>query len=323
MNNRHFVIGIDGGGTKTVAALATSRGKIIKRVSGGSSNPNKVGFDAATFCLGELLWSLIRGIPREKIGSIYLAVAAALERDFQRREQIKRALLLKFPKLKSFARKIKIEGDQKAAFRSGTDEKDGVVLIAGTGSIAMGWRGGKEVIAGGWDYIMGDQGSAFWVGQELLRAVCRELDERGPKTQFLSKLLLSHWKIKKESDLYRMVYRENMVEMVASLAVLADRAAQKGDRTARSILARAGRELAVAAATVIKKLRFQKEQFPLVLIGGMFQSPFISEAVRREIKKIAPYGKIIRPVRGPVTGAIKLALEGVKNGNHKNYKAKL
>lgn len=310
--HKSFVIGVDGGGTKTVVALADTKGRIIRKIRSVSSNPNKVGLDGAISCLGALLGSLVKGISQKKVKCVYLALAGSLERDFKKRQQIKNALLSRFPKLKPLASVLIIDGDQKAAFRSGTDEKDGVVLIAGTGSIAMGWRATREAIAGGWDYVMGDQGSAFWVGSEVLKATCRELDGRGSKTRFLTSMVLSRWKIKKDSDLLRRVYGENLVETVASLAAVADKAAGRGDRVARDILRRAGEELALMVLTVVKKLRFQKQKFPLVLIGGMFNSRIVMSEVQRNVKAFAPRVKYIRPKREPVAGAVELAAENIK-----------
>lgn len=309
MNNQHFLIAIDGGGTKTVATLADLNGRIRKKAVIGPSNPNKVAMELAITRLGEAIKRVTQGVPKNKIGFVYIALAGSLERDLQRREQIKKVLLQNFPEFSVWRKRIKIDGDQKAAFRAGTDEKNGIVLIAGTGSIAMGWRGNKEAIAGGWDYILGDQGSAFWVGQKALRNICKELDGREPKIKFLTKLILKNWKIKTQSDLIKRIYQENLVETVASLAVVCDEAAKRGDRTAIRFLEDAGKQLGIAANTVIKKLGLRKKAFPCVLIGGMFKSEIVSRATKREIAGFSPKAHFIFPEQSPAIGAVKLALE--------------
>lgn len=321
MHEDYFVVGVDGGGTKTVAALATLGGEIVRKISGASSNVMKVGFEVAVFRLGKMLSALLRGIPRKKIKVVYLALAGFLERDYQKRGKIRNALWARFPKLGLPVRKVIIEGDQVAAFRSGSEEKNGVVLIAGTGSIAMGWNGKREAIAGGWDYIAGDQGSAFWVGQQVLRAICEELDGRRRKMRFLTQAVLSYWNMKKSlknsssvaRKIAQRVYGPHTVETVASLAVVADKAAQKGDTIARAILREAGNQLSHAAETVIKELRFEKKRFPLVLVGGMFNSQIVLQTVKKNLTKVAPGVCYLRPRREPVEGAVSVALDFATN----------
>jgi N-acetylglucosamine kinase-like BadF-type ATPase len=131
---KEFVIGIDGGGTKTVAALANWQGKILKEIEIGSTNPNKIGFEKAVFNLKELISKISKN---KKIKVAYLGLAGGLERDREKRKKIRKEIQ------KFFDFPIFVDGDQKIAFRAGTDEKDGIVVIAGTGTIAMGWKGKK------------------------------------------------------------------------------------------------------------------------------------------------------------------------------------
>ena len=76
----------------------------------------------------------------------------------------------------------------------------------------------------------------------------------------------------------------------------------------------AGKELALSANTIIRKLNFQKVKFPLVLIGGTFKSEIVLDTVKRRIKRIAPKVNFIRPKAEPVVGAVKLALGAIKDG---------
>jgi len=253
-----------------------------------------------------------RNILKKRIGFIYIGLAGSLERDFKKRQKIKGLLLKSFPEFSFWKSKILIDGDQKTAFRSGTDEKDGVVLIAGTGSIAMGWKDNKEAIAGGWDYILGDQGSAFWLGKLALQKVCKDLDGRNKKIGTLTQEILRHLGIRLERDLIKKVYQKDLVETVASLAPLVDKAAQKGDRFSKYLLIRAGHELALSANTVIRKLGFGKKEFPLVVVGGMFKSKIVFNTTRKEILKKNPKVKLIFPREEPIVGALKLAKEHLR-----------
>lgn len=303
--NQKYVIGVDGGGTKTVAALADLKGKVLKITKTGSTNLNKIGLEKAIFNLKKLLSELLENFPQEKIVLAFLGLAGGLERDKGKRIQIKKALA------KNFSFPIVVEGDQKVAFRTGSDEKNGVLIIGGTGSITMGWRDRKEAISGGWDWLLGDQGSAFWVGKRALEEAIKIFDRRSKRKSKLPDLIFKKWQIKKEKDLYQKFYDSNFVEKVASVSKLVDKAAKEKDELAQKILKEGGKELAQMAIAVIKKLRF-KGEFPIVLVGGMFKSKIVLNAVKKEIKKFAPGVNFILPKKEPVIGAVKLAIEQIK-----------
>ncbi len=300
--NEFFVIGVDGGGTKTVGVLATNKGKIQRKIEISSTNPNKIGFKRSIFNLKRLLKKLSKG-KSKKIKLAYLGLAGGLERDEGKRRKIEKELQKFFPF------KIVVEGDQIIAFRAATNEKNGIVVIAGTGAIAMGWKGGKKAICGGWDWLIGDQGSAFWVGKRVLEEVAKSMDKRVKKLA-IEKYLFEKFKIKKESDLYKF-YDPNFVEKVASIAKIVDRLAKKGDSFSKKILTKAAKELTKMTLQVIRTLKLKNQQFPLVLVGGMFKSKILSEKITKEIKKIAPKTKIFLSQKPPVFGAIKLALEAL------------
>ena len=311
-NSQKYIIGVDGGGTKTKAALADLSGKILIKAETGSSNPLKVGMKLTVLNIKKAVQKLLKRYKKEKIELIYLALAAGIEKDKKKKITI-RNNLLGSSGLRQLSKKIIIEGDQPAAFRSGTDKKNGVVLISGTGSVAMGWRDKKEAMAGGWDWFLGDDGSGFWFGRRALRAVCREFDGRGRKTK-LTNLIFKRWKIKKKEKLIQKVYHEhegNFVEQISLLSPLIDKAVKRGDKVAKEILIEGGKELALATIQVIKKLNLKKERFPLVLVGSTLNSVIVLNTIKKEVKKIAPKVEFIRPKQEPVAGAIKLAIEQV------------
>ncbi|MBZ9572318.1 hypothetical protein KJA15_03240 [Patescibacteria group bacterium] len=307
--SKNYVIGIDGGGTKTEAALADLTGKILRLAKTGPSSFIKVGVKETVFNITKAIEKLLRKNKRDKIFSTFIGLAA-MEENKEMRGVIMKSLLRQPQISRIFQGKVTIGSDQLSGFRSGTDKKDGVVLISGTGSAAHGWRKEKEAHAGGWGWL-NDEGSAFWVGQKAYQAVLKDLDGRGPKT-LMSHLFLKKFKAKKAGDLKRKIFlRSNLIETVASLALLVDKIVQKKDKTAQSLFIEAGDELFLAAKTVIQDLNFQKKRFPLVLIGGMFKSELILETVTSRIKKFAPEVKFIRPKVEPVIGAIKLAIENL------------
>jgi len=300
--DKQYVIGVDGGGTKTVVALADLEGKILKLAKTGPSNLRNVGIKRAT---ENIVLGIKKVLSRKgKILSIFIGLAAVEEEYKSKKGKIKKEIL---KRLKNFKSKIIIGSDQMIAFKSGTDEKDGIILISGTGCVCHGWKNGKETKTSGWGWL-DDEGSGFWTGQKGSQAVLKELDGRGSKT-LITKLIFKEWKLKNKEDFLKKIYSENFVRDVSLISRIVDKTANKGDRIAKNIMIEAGQELAESAITIIKKLNFQKEKFPLVLIGGMFDSTMVLETVKKEIKKFAPKVKFIQPEGEPVIGAVKLAIE--------------
>ena len=305
------IIAIDGGGTKTIGVLAGKNGRILGREKVGASNPNKVGFDESVNRLRRVILNLRKKALKNKareVRGVYIALAGGLQRNQKLRKRIKNKLF-KGGELNFISRKnLIIEGDELAAFRAGVNSGDGVLLIAGTGSYCCGWHKGKKSQTLGWDWLLGDEGSGFWLGQRALWAVCRDLDKRGPKT-LLTDLIFQKLKIKESDELIKKIYSSNIIEKVADISKLLDKAARKGDREAEKILLAGANELAKAAIRVISETRIKDEKFPFVLAGGVFKSKIVRKEFERKIKKIAPKVIFIEPKVEPIIGALKVAME--------------
>ena len=302
---KHYVIGADGGGSKTIVALANLKGKILKMAKTGSASPRNVGFKEA---IKNISQAIERILPKEgKILVSFLGLPCMEEEFKSKKEKIKKELLKNKKISLIFEGKVIIDSDQLSGFRSGTNKKEGIVLIAGSGSVAHGWSKNKEVKISGWGYLT-EEGSAYWVGQKAILAIFRDLDELDSKT-LITKLAFQKFKIKKREDLIKKIYSENQREIILSFSILSDLAAKKGDKIARKILKEGGEKIAEIVKLAIKKLNFQKKEFPLVLIGGMFKSEILLNTLKKEIKKFAPKAKIIFPKKEPVEGAVKLAIE--------------
>lgn len=305
--NFQYIIGIDGGGTKTMAAIADLSGKILGKSKSGPSNPRNIGIKKAVFHIASAVKQSLEKVKKGKVLAVFIALAAVEEEYQDKKEEILKLLRSQRKISKVFKGKTKIGSDQVAAFRAGTDEKDGIVLIAGTGCVAHGWRGRKEVKASGWGWLA-DRGSAFWVGQRVFQTILRDLDGRGEKT-ILTKLVFQRLKIKKIADFLKKIYLNNPTKIIPQLSIICDQATQEGDKVAKQIMVEAGREVALDAKIVIRELNFQKTKFPLVLVGSMFKTNFFLDTVQKEIKKIAPKIQFILLRKEPVVGAVELARE--------------
>ncbi len=310
MKNKFYVIGVDGGGTKTEAALSDLNGKIFKIAKCGSSSPRNVGIKEAIGNVASAIEYILKNKINIKIASTFIGLPATAEEFSLKKKEIEKELFTKKKMRKIFEGKVKIGSDQEVAFRSGTNKKDGVLIIAGTGCVVHGWKEKKEAHASGWGWLA-DEGSAFWVGQRSFQAVLKELDGRGPQT-LMTRTILQIPKVKNIEKLLIRIHSQNPTNIIPRFSILCDKASRKKDRVAQRILRQAGKELALSAITVIKKLKFQKKEFPLVLVGGMFKSNVVLGTVKREIQRIAPKVEFIQPKTRPVIGAIKLALERLK-----------
>ena len=208
LQNNNYIIGVDGGGTKTVAALANLKGKILAKSKTGPSHFIKAGLEETILNITEVIekvMTLLTSSQKREIVSTFVGLTA-IEENKEMGQKIKK-LLSQQPKISGiFKGKVIVGSDQIVAFRSGTDEKEGVVLISGAGCAAHGWRGKKEAKTSGWGYF-NDEGSGFWIGQEAYRAVYKDLDERGPKT-LITKLVFRKLKLKNIEDLKKKVFNE-------------------------------------------------------------------------------------------------------------------
>lgn len=307
-NNRKYVIGVDGGGTKTTVALADLKGRIIAQVKGGSAHPRNIGVKNA---VKNVVSTIEKILPKNKrVISTFLGLPA-MEEEFKSKKEIIKKEFLKHRKINSIFRGNAIIGsDQLVGFRAGTDRKEGVMLNAGSGCAIHGWRGKKEVKIDGWGYLS-EMGSAFWVGQKGLQAIWKDLDGRRPKT-LITKLAFQKLKVKSWGNLIEKIYSKDLQDIVRYLSILVYEAGKKKDKIAKEILIEAGEELALSAETAIRKLDFQKERFPLVLNGSMFKSKIVLDTVKKEIKKIATKVQFVRLQKEPVSGAVKLAIESLK-----------
>ena len=173
MPKQQFVIGVDGGGTKITAALADLSCQILKISKGGPASPRNLGIRGAIDNVAKTIKEL--SLKERQIASVFVGLPGLEEEFKNKKEEIKKEVLKHKKISKIFKGKIIIGSDQLVAFKSGTDEEDGVILISGTGCVARGWKGAKEAKASGWGWLA-DEGSAFWAGQKVYQEIIKSLD---------------------------------------------------------------------------------------------------------------------------------------------------
>lgn len=205
--------------------------------------------------------------------------------------------------------------DVEAAWAAGLDMRDGIAIIAGTGSIALGVRNGRQVRCGGWDYEIGDEGSGGWIGRELLRAFTRQADgrdERGP----LYEMVRAELGIRDDFEIIAFARRTipHRTE-TAALSLLAARAAEAGDASARGIFRRAAEEEADLVRAIASQLFADCAQnagaVPVTYIGGAFNAgALLLDPLADALPACC---RLVAPAHEPDLGAVLILRAQIEN----------
>lgn len=317
-----YIIGIDGGGTKTVGILTTETGERIAQMEAGPSNYHVVG-EARTKAVLE---TLISGL-FERAG----CAASDSQQEWCAKRQAGAAFPLTYAKIclgmaglgrnadryiiNSICDELGIgenrilTHDAHIALIGGTEKQEGIIVISGTGSIVYGINAhAQEARAGGWGYLLGDEGSGYDIGLKGLQAVARAADGRTYATE-LTNRLLNKLGLNAPTELIPRVHAAKREE-IARLAEEVFRAAEAGDRAAKQLVTTAAQELAHATAVVIKRLAFT-EPFEIVLSGGnLLHEPLFVHVLRSRIERFTSTAAVILPKHEPAYGAVLLARHG-------------
>lgn len=210
--------------------------------------------------------------------------------------------------------------DAEAALWGAFPSGQGIVVIAGTGSVAYGRdASGAEALIGGWGREIDDLGGAWWVGREALRAVVRAHDGRGPASR-LTDLVLQRTGCARPEDLVTWVRNPSRTARdVAELALAVEEAACRGDRVALEIFQKAACALAELAAVCAARLSLTPESQRVALTGGLAaNSPTLRALFETAVNSLAPGLRLLPPTLPPVLGALLYlwAGLGVPASNH-------
>jgi N-acetylglucosamine kinase-like BadF-type ATPase len=300
-----FVVGVDGGTTKTIALVADDQGHILGAARGGNSNWTRPDVEIPMRVVADTVQAALvqAGLKGKDIAvGVFGLAGADWPEDYERRE----AVLSR----SGIARQVIVKNDAMVGWRAGTRKTYGVVIAAGTGSNTcvippdgQEWCYGYYVFYGG----------AVDIAQEAIHAVLRQEDGRGEPTVLTQVVLDRLGYATAEFMLKGMVAGRLDQALVHSLCSLVFEAADAGDAVAAEIVVKQGRALAEYATAAIQRFDMQALAFDVVLSGSLFkgQGPLLVDTVTRAIQSVVPRAQITRTQLEPAVGGVLLAYDGL------------
>lgn len=300
MDRSELVLGIDGGGSKTRALIAGANGQVIGVGTSSSSNQYAVGLQPA---LEALLSAIAEAEEAAGVRAADRYAAATLGLAGVDRPGDER-IFLDWLAAQRIAGRYSVVNDAELILAAGTPEGWGVALIAGTGSICFGRdRAGRFDRCGGWGWLLGDEGSGYWIGNRALHLATQTADGRGDAPAVLT-MVMDRWQVAAPDDLVLRAYERTLSSAeIASLATGVVELAAAGSPAAVRIMDEAARLLAEQLDVVIRKLGLTAP--PVALGGGLLTGvPDLAKSVMARVQ--VPLGRVT-PVEDPAVGAVILA----------------
>ena len=296
-----YYLGIDGGQSSTTALIADEAGRILGAGRSGPCNHVTSSEARSNFVsvVGECLDQACQQARLNPEVILFAAACLGFSGGPEDKEEYSRQLVRSL--------QYKITHDAEIALTGATNGEPGIIIIAGTGSMAFGRnQSGRTARAGGWGYIFGDEGGAFDIVRRALRAILQAEEGWGPVSD-LSPLLLGATKCTSANQLLHYFYRDHPRQRIAALAPLVTEAAEKDDAVALSILKEAAQSLTWFIQGVHRSLFLPGQKVPIVQIGGVFQSAplrkFVSAFLQQTLES-----ELSLPRFPPAVGAVVEAL---------------
>ena len=315
MAKKQFVIGMDGGATKTAAMLSDLNGNVLGEETGGPSNPQVVGFEK----VGEVILGLVEDLcgragckPNEVLSIVAGLAGAGRDTD---KEHVKAAVATEAKKSKISIGQVGVETDGRIALEGAFKGKPGIIVIAGTGSFALA-KDHKGVThrAGGWGRVLGDEGSGYSIGRDGLNAVTKHMDRRGRPT-LLTELIDQRLELSSHDKLIGAIYRNNFD--VATVAPLVIEAAEAKDAECQRILNKATFELFEHVRVLVNRIEESKgarAKIPVAFIGGLISNDNVYRRIlTQKITFSMPQVSVVLPEASPTYGAVLLSIRSAQD----------
>jgi glucosamine kinase len=311
-----YYLGIDGGGSKTTCSVADDS-SVLATVTAGASNVTRVGEARARQALHQAIRDACNaaGVAPRQIHRACIGVAGTGSPQIA--DTIRRVAAELIPG------EIEVTGDIQIAMAAAFGAAPGVIVIAGTGSIAYGRDAqGKTARAGGWGFATSDEGSAHWIGRTTVTRLLRAIDQAAADqenhepsavgTSPLFRNLKAAWNVQTLDEFVRTA---NSSPDFAALFPAIVAAPDGGDALAQRVLQQAGEELAQLAGIVVRRLFSEAATSPpniqLAMAGGVFRySQLVRDVFCSEVRKLDSRLQVNSQVIDPVAGALLIARQG-------------
>ena len=318
-----YVAGVDAGGTKTEAWGVGAEGSVLSRAAAGPANPLTAGVGAAADAVAESLAALCRETAAAP--SAICIGMAGIGRECERRQVVAALierglplegwdydvarLLARGPVEPIGAGQALLDHDAMIALAACTGCEPGIVLIAGTGSIAFGVdEHGRRHRSGGWGHLFDDPGSGYWIGREALAAVFQAYDGRGEATALTERVCRAMGSPDVPALTSLVHASANAKATVAALAPMCGEAASAGDPAACRIVRAAAVELRRMVDAVIAAGAFGPGPVKVGLQGGAIAGV---EGLRAEVSRELSSADCAPATMPPAAGAAMLAMKAL------------
>lgn len=294
-----FFLGIDGGGTKTRCLLGDND-SVLATGSGSGCNVLRVGEECARDSLAGAIHEacVSAGVSPQQIARTCAGISGAADDGI--------ASLVQRLLIEIVGGAIEVLGDMEVAMEAAFGGGPGVIVIAGTGSIAYGRNSrGEKARAGGWGRVVSDEGAGHWIAVRALAAALRARDKA--KTSELLNNLMAALEVRTAEDLV-IKLNQDPVRDYASLFPVVLASAEAGDTDAIDVLERAGGELAKLAKVLLERLFGGDEQVAVATHGGIFaSSAVVKNSFEKRLRVLSPRASCVTNDFDPAMGALNHA----------------
>ena len=312
-NMNQYILAIDGGATKTTLSLRDASGKVYFEKTSTSTNYQAIGAEKVEKVLTNLLNEAYKATGILDIAVATFAIAGV---DTQNGLAIVQQIIHRSCGNSPFSiRRTIVENDVQSTLIGLTGGKAGALLISGTGSAAYATDGqGRIERSGGWGHRVGDEGSGYWIGREILNTIFRSEDGRLEKPTVLTDLVYDMLQIDNIEQLNDWIYQPDYTNaQVANISKILTKAISLGDEQAIQIACNAAKELSIMTNAVLRKIEPIGEDFIVYLNGGILKhNPIILNVFKDYVKKIHPYISFHLCTQNPIDYIANRALSSLK-----------
>ncbi|BBI36481.1 N-acetylmuramic acid/N-acetylglucosamine kinase [Cohnella abietis] len=302
-----YVIGIDGGGTKSLLHMMDLEGNLLLELRGGPTNIYATSEQAVEQELTELLSQMVEASGRSIADCVALCLGSAgVDRPYEKQV------------LSDIFRKCGVTGiltithDAEAVLVAGTGKQEGITLVSGTGSFGFARDlEGNRARTGGWGHLIGDEGGGYDIGINAIKAAVRSEDGREAPTLLLP-MLMKEIGLERPEQFLQYVYKTAGKPQIAALAKVVSEAYLAGDVRAKRILEDAASELYLKTSTLVRALHFENRPITLVANGSVFTHiHYVYERLSHLIKSSYPEITVVKPTLPAAHGAALIALQSL------------